>query len=80
MDDLVNAPWAGGPYVDSALLYHPVGMYQHLIIKQQGNRIQTYCLFSNEAPLTVSYYREIHGDNAFPALQLELELLLEPAN
>ena len=34
MENLFNAPWAGGPYVDSQLRYHPYSLTQYLAVER----------------------------------------------
>ena len=37
MEDLFNAPWAGGPYVDSQLRYHPYSLTQYLAVERAAD-------------------------------------------
>ena len=37
MEDLFNAPWAGVPYGDSQLRYHPYSLTQYLAVERAAD-------------------------------------------
>ena len=45
MEDLFNAPWAGGPFVDSQLRYHPYGIYYLVVERAQDGTISRWGSF-----------------------------------
>ena len=70
MDDLTNAPWAGGPWVDSQLRYHMYGYYKHLITLERDGRVERYATYYNEYPLDEESYAQAYADGAveYPTL------------
>lgn len=56
LDDLLHAPWAGGPWVDGQLRYHPDMGYQHLITVEQNGKVAQYVTTTNDFPLDPESY------------------------
>ena len=71
MDDLANAPWAGGPWVDSQLRYHMYSYYKHLITLERDGRVERYVTYYNEYPLDEESYDQAYADGAmeYPTLE-----------
>lgn len=61
MDDLVNAQWAGGPYVDSQLRYHPGGGYYHLFTVERQDTVDQHAANRNEFQMEPDTFNEIYG-------------------
>lgn len=77
LDDLSHAPWAGGPWVDGQLRYHPDMGYQHLITVEQNGKVAQYVTVTNDFPLDPESYVS-HTDSQlslgeYAALQLGLK-------
>ena len=79
MDDLANAPWAGGPWVDGRLRYHMYGYYKHLITLERDGRVERYVTYSNEYPLDEESYAQAYADGVmeYPTLAEFAARLLE---
>lgn len=56
LDDLFHAPWAGGPWVDGQLRYHPDMGYQHLITVEQNGKVAQYVTTTSDFPLDPESY------------------------
>lgn len=56
MDDLSNAPWAGGPWVDSELRYHPGSVCYYLITVERNGEIIAHNTLRYENPLDPEAY------------------------
>lgn len=56
LDDLFHAPWAGGPWVDGQLRYHPDMGYQHLITVEQNGKVVQYVTTTSDFPLDPESY------------------------